>query len=87
MPLSDKLCTPAEQYLRTEVLEAINNLPLDERKALVLYYVYGYKVESQDPHAVTVATLCECSGRTIRNRLARAMARLSYLKEDACTPS
>ena len=90
VPLSDMLSTPADQdrgVLHTEVLEAIDKLPTDERKAVVLCYVYGYKVESQDPDAVTAATLCECSGRTIRNRLSRAMARLSYLKEDACTPS
>ena len=63
--------------------EAINALPPDERKALVLHHEYGYKVESTDPDEVTVATLCKCTGRTVRNRLARAAARLSELKEDA----
>ena len=62
--------------------EAINALPPDERKALVLHHEYGYKVESTDPGEVTVATLCKCTGRTIRNRLSRAAARLSELKED-----
>ena len=63
--------------------KAINALPPDERKAVVLCHVYGFKVESADPDEVTVATLCKCTGRTIRNRLSRAAARLSELKEDA----
>ena len=62
--------------------EAIGALPPDERKALVLCHMYGYKVESANPDEVTVATLCKCTGRTIRNRLSRAASRLSELKED-----
>ena len=63
--------------------EAFSALPPNERNALVLHHVYGYKVESTDPDEVTVATLCKCTGRTIRNHLSRAAARLSVLKEDA----
>ena len=88
-PLSRALRTPAQhrRLFRKEVLGAINALPLDERKALVLCYICGYKVESTDADDVTVATLCKCSGRTIRNRLSRAAARLSQLKEDVWTLS
>ena len=88
-PLSSALQTPAQHrsLFRKEVIEAIKALPLDERKALVLCHVYGYKVESTDQDDVTVATLCKCSGRTIRNRLSRAAARLSQFKEDIWTLS
>lgn len=72
----------ARLFESSRTREAINALPPDELKALVLHHKYGYKVESTDPDEVTVATLCKCTGRTIRNRLSRAAARLSELKED-----
>lgn len=72
----------ARLFEASRTREAINALPPDERKAVVLHHRYGYKVESTDPDEVTVATLCKCTGRTIRNRLSRAAARLSELKED-----
>lgn len=65
-----------------ELVEAINALPNDERKAVILCHKLGYKEESEDPDEVTAATLCKCSGRTIRNRLSRAAAKLSRFKED-----
>jgi hypothetical protein len=66
-----------------ELLAAIDALPPDERKAVVLVHVMGYDEESEDPNKVTAATLCDCTGRTIRNRLSRAAAKLSRFKEDA----
>jgi len=53
----------------------------DERDAVVLVHVLGYKVESGDPDEDTAATRCKCTGRTIRNRLMRAAAKLSRFKE------
>ena len=72
----------ARLFESSRTREAINALPPDERKALVLHHEYGYKVESTDPDEATVATLCQCTGRTIRNRLARAATRLAELKEN-----
>lgn len=60
---------------------AITELPEDQHKALILHYYYGIKIESEDPTQRTVATLCKTSGRTIRTRLARALATLSKLRE------
>ncbi|MCY4595430.1 MAG: hypothetical protein OXC19_11630 [Bryobacterales bacterium] len=62
-------------------VEAINALPADERDAVILVHVLGYKVESEDPEEDTAATRRNCTGRTIRNRLTRAAAKLSRFKE------
>ena len=81
----EALHTPATQQnrlFRKELLDAINALPSDERKAFVLCHLLGYKVESADSDEITAATRCNCTGRTIRNRLSRAVARLSLLKEE-----
>ena len=81
----EALQTPATQQERLyvkELVEAIKGLPADVGKAFVLCRLMGYKVESVDPTEVTAATLCNCSGKTIRNRLSRAVAILSRLKED-----
>ena len=89
-PLLEVFRTPANQgslFFLKEVLEAIDELPADERKALVLCNVLGYRAESIDPDEVTAATLCHCTGRTIRNRLARAEAKILKLMETICTPS
>lgn len=65
-----------------EIGKAINNLPDDEREAVGLVCMLGYKVESEDPKEETAATKCKCTGRTIRNRLTRAAEKLSRFKED-----
>ena len=79
------LASPATQeweILRAPLIEAIKNLPRDERKAVVLVHVLGYKQESEDPNEVTVATRCKCTGKTIYNRLKRAEKKLSgFFKE------
>jgi hypothetical protein len=67
-------------YMR-EVLDAIEALPPDDRDAVMLVRVMGYKEESEDPWEETAATRCKCTGRTIRNRLARAAVKLAHLKE------
>jgi DNA-directed RNA polymerase specialized sigma24 family protein len=63
------------------LLDAINGLPPDERDAVILVHVFGYKEESDDPNEETAATRCNCTARTIRNRLTRAAARLVRFKE------
>lgn len=82
--LPDAPISPASQIddiFRNQRLQAIHNLPPDERKAVILCGVFGYREESDDPTVVTAATLCGVTGRTIRNRLRRAAARLSHFKE------
>lgn len=63
-------------------VQAIEDLPADERDAVILVHVLGYKEESEDPEEESAATRCNCTGRTIRNRLMRAAAKLSRFKED-----
>ena len=83
--LSREMQVPAtleSAVFQRELWKAIKALPTDECGAFVLCNILDYKVESQDPNQVTAATLCNCSGRTIRNRLARAAAKLKPLKEE-----
>ena len=83
--VSEAFRTPATQQsslFLEDLWEAINVLPPDERKAVIHCHVFGYKEESENPDEVTAATLCNCTGRTIRNRLSRAAAKLLRFKED-----
>jgi hypothetical protein len=75
---------PTQEWgaLRPSLVAAIEALPPDERNAVVLVHVLGYKEESEDPNEETAATRCNCTGRTIRNRLTRAAAKLSRFRED-----
>jgi len=85
--LSEAFRTPATQLddvFRNDLQKAIDNLPPDERKAVVLCHVLGLGEESDDPSVTTAATLCEVTGRTIRNRLSRAAVKLSKFKKDVC---
>lgn len=76
------LPTQERHALREPLVRAIEALPPDERKAVILVHVLGYKEESEDPNEETAATRCHCTGRTIRNRLMRAAAKLVHLKEE-----
>src|SRR5207245_2257592 len=68
----------ALQKLRT----AVESLPADEREAVVLVYYLGHEVESNDKNKETAATICGVSGRTIFNRLARAIEKLKQIMEE-----
>ena len=72
----------AENAVLQELREAIDTLPNDERRAVILYYIKRHKIESKNPDEETVATICNVSGRTIRNRLSRAVEKLSNFRED-----
>jgi RNA polymerase sigma factor (sigma-70 family) len=71
--------TQESDALREAILKAIETLPPEERAALVLVLLLGYKEESDDPDEETAATRCNCTGRTIRNRKKRALAKLAHL--------
>jgi len=75
---------PTQEWdvFREPFVRAIEALPPDEREAVMLVHVFGYKEESENPEEETAATRCNCTGRTIRNRLTRAVAKLSRFKED-----
>lgn len=82
--LIDNLSEPPTQewQLRGKLLlKAINQLPNDERRAVMLVHYYGYPQSSDDPTQITAATLCSCTPRTIYNRLQRAEKKLAAFKE------
>lgn len=82
--ISEAFRTPADQEgiaFRSELHDAIQRLPPDERDAVILVHMLGYQEESDDPDEDTAATRCNCTGRTIRNRLTRAAAKLVRFKE------
>jgi RNA polymerase sigma factor (sigma-70 family) len=68
--------SPENRLFRKQLLVAITNLPYDERQAIVLVYHFGYT-------RAAAAKLCGVNERTIRNRLDRALGKLSKLMEDA----
>ena len=73
--------TAESAVLLREIYEAIDTLPGDEWAAVTLCHVMDYKIESNNPRESTAATICNVSGRTIRNRLSRAAEKLSAFKE------
>jgi hypothetical protein len=82
--LADNMSSPPTQeweVLRRPIIEAIKSLPRDERKAVILVHVLGYQQSSDDPNLITAATRCNCTARTIFNRLQRAEMKLSAFKE------
>jgi DNA-directed RNA polymerase specialized sigma24 family protein len=62
--------------------EMLDALPADIREAVVLCYLMDYEEESEDPTRITAATLCDVTGRTIRNRLGKAAAYLKHFNEE-----
>jgi len=82
--VSEAFCTAPTQegeLALSELHDAILSLPADERDAVILVHILGYQEESEDPKTMTAATRCDCSGRTIRNRLTRAAVKLARFKE------
>lgn len=62
--------------LDLEGWELINSLPADQKRVFVLCRVLGYQEESIDPEEPTASSLLNVTGRTVRNRLARALSAL-----------
>ena len=82
--LIDNLSEPPTQEWKLRgklLLKAINQLPSNERKTVMLVHYYGYQQGSDDPSQVTAATLCNCTPKTIYNRLQRAEKKLAAFKE------
>jgi DNA-directed RNA polymerase specialized sigma24 family protein len=79
------LHSPATQehsLFLNQLFHAIHTLPPEEREAVILCHIMGYAEEADDPAKRTAATICGVTGRTIRNRLTRAAAKLSRFTED-----
>jgi hypothetical protein len=74
---------PEDRLFRKQIFDAIKALPTDQRNAVVLVYLLGFKQGSENPDETTAATLCGVDVRTIQNRLRRAFATLSKLQEVA----
>jgi DNA-directed RNA polymerase specialized sigma24 family protein len=60
-----------DQYFRMHLMDAISNLPEDERRAVGLL-LQGMQIDSQNPEVMTIAKALECTEKTVRNRLQRA---------------
>ncbi|UQG60866.1 sigma-70 family RNA polymerase sigma factor [Marinobacter sp. M3C] len=60
---------------RLSLMDAINGLPEDERRAVGLL-LQGMQIESQDLEVMTIAKALACTDRTVRNRLKRAYEKL-----------
>jgi RNA polymerase sigma factor (sigma-70 family) len=92
VPLPDSHGTPdeaaighIEEMLQTRAChddslrldELLDGLPPLEREAVVLRYIMGFEISSDDPEKETVATRCGVSSRTIQTRLKQARERLA----------
>jgi hypothetical protein len=78
--VSEAFRTPANQVdhvFRHDLMKAVDALPEDQCKAVMLCYFYELPEESDDPSVLTAASLCGVTGRTIRYRLRRAIAAFS----------
>jgi len=74
--------TQEKSLFLNQLSQAIHTLPPEERDAVILCHIMGYAEDSDDPAKCTAANICGVTGRTIRNRLTRAAAKLSRFKED-----
>lgn len=66
------LPSPEEMFFRFEQLQAIDQLPPDQRRIIQLIHVQDMPIESKDPGTQSIANLLGCTGRTVRNRRDRA---------------
>lgn len=79
-PLLRHELNPDDHVHLRQCLEAVDKLPAELRAAVILCRILGYDEESDNPSKRTAATICGCTGRTIRNRLARADKLLKDLR-------
>lgn len=75
---TDNLRTPAEQHGHLDMKDlqrALNELPPDQREAIVLVGASGFSYEE-------AATICDCAMGTIKSRVNRARKRLEEIWAD-----
>ena len=83
-PVEGALEVDGEQeptVLRKEQMALFNLLPSEDRKLLLLRFGNEIKVESNDPEEISLAKIYKVEGRTIRNRVNVALARLATLEK------
>jgi hypothetical protein len=68
---------PVDLTLRQAISNALDTLPFDQCKAVMLVYYHGLPIESEDPSVTSAATVCGVTGRAIRYRLRKALEALS----------
>lgn len=72
-----------EQYAYlAEVGKFLATLSPEDREALILVAIKGYKIESEDADEETAATICGVSGRAIRKRLKKVASLLKEFQEE-----
>ncbi|MEM1152773.1 MAG: sigma-70 family RNA polymerase sigma factor [Pseudomonadota bacterium] len=64
-----------DSAFRLRLLDAINRLPEEERRAVGLF-LQGIQIDSQNPEIITITKALGCTERTVRNRLNRAHEKL-----------
>lgn len=83
--LSKAAQSPASQenliYL-AQVGKFLTTLPPEDREAVILVTIKGYKVESENPDEETAATICGVSGRAIRKRLKKVATQLKNFRQE-----
>ena len=77
---------PAQQvdyvYLG-QIGKLIARLSPEDREAVILVLIKGYKIESEDPDETTAAKLCGVTGRAIRKRLKKAATKLKQFQKES----
>lgn len=71
----------ATQQDGVHLAELLDALPDKLRRVIVLTEM-GYVAESDDPNAITVATLCGISGRTVRTWLKQARNQIEQMRQE-----
>lgn len=83
--LSKAAQCPARQenlvYL-AQVGRFLATLSPENREAVTLVAIEGYKIESEDPEEETAATICGVTGRAIRKRLKKVATQLKNFQQE-----
>ena len=71
-------------FYRSKIHDAINSLPLDERRVVELF-LKEIPIDSHEAGTMTMVKVLDCSEKTVRNRRDRAFTKLAQLlkEEDA----
>ena len=84
--LSQAAQSPAQQenfvYLG-EINNFLETMSPEDREAVMLVAVRGYKIEFEVPDETTAATICGVSGRAIRKRLKKVATLLKQFQQES----